>query len=47
MNRWWMNEDGQNFLQKNRDDKLIPELARRFFSDAYICFYSSEASLYR
>lgn len=45
--KWWMNEDGQNFLQKNRDDKLIPELAKRFFSDAYICFYSSEASHYR
>lgn len=45
--RWWLSEEGYNYLLNNKDDKMIPELPRRLLSDAYICFYSSEVFRYR
>lgn len=45
--RWWLSEEGHNFLLNNKDEKLIPQLPRRLISDAYICFYSSDVLHYR
>ncbi|KPM04948.1 ubiquitin carboxyl-terminal hydrolase CYLD-like protein [Sarcoptes scabiei] len=45
--KWWLSKDAYNDLLTIKDEKLIPELPRRLFSDAYICFYSSDVNRYR
>lgn len=46
--RWWLSEEGTLFLLTNRDDKVLPEMARRLLCDAYMCFYqSTELVMYR
>lgn len=39
--RWWLSEEGTVFLLTTKDDKLLPEMARRLLCDAYMCFYQS------
>lgn len=46
--RWWLSEEGTVFLLTTRDDKVLPEMARRLLCDAYMCFYqSTEIMMYR
>lgn len=35
----WTSEGGISFLLNNKDDKLLPDMARRLICDAYLCFY--------
>ena len=37
----WLSEDGVAMLDECRDDKLLPEQARRLICDGYLCFYQS------
>lgn len=46
--RWWLSEEGSVFLLTTRDDKVLPEMARRLLCDAYMCFYqSTDIMMYR
>ena len=45
--RWWLGEEGTNFLLGTKDDKLLPEMPRRLLCDAYICWYASDVLRYR
>lgn len=46
--RWWLSEEGTVFLLTTKDDKVLPEMARRLLCDAYMCLYqSSELMMYR
>ncbi|CAG2108713.1 unnamed protein product [Medioppia subpectinata] len=45
--RWWLSEEGTAFLLNTKDDKMLPEMPRRLFSDAYICWYASDVLRYR
>lgn len=36
---FWTSENGVIYLLNNKDDKLLPEMARRLICDAYLCFY--------
>lgn len=36
---FWTSEKGVACLLNNRDDKLLPEMAKRLICDAYLCFY--------
>ncbi|XP_054164962.1 ubiquitin carboxyl-terminal hydrolase CYLD-like [Oppia nitens] len=45
--RWWLSEEGTTFLMNTKDDKMLPEMPRRLFSDAYICWYASDVLRYR
>lgn len=36
---FWTSDKGVNYLLNHRDDKLLPEMARRLICDAYLCFY--------
>lgn len=44
----WLTEKGATSLNKVKDDRLLPEHAKRLLCDAYMCMYqSSEVSMYR
>uniref|UniRef100_A0A1B6JGQ8 ubiquitinyl hydrolase 1 n=1 Tax=Homalodisca liturata TaxID=320908 RepID=A0A1B6JGQ8_9HEMI len=44
----WLSEKGALTLNKVKDDRLLPEHAKRLLCDAYMCMYqSSEVSMYR
>jgi len=46
--RWWLSEEGNVFLLATKDDKVLPEMARRLLCDAYMCFYqSTDIMMYR
>ncbi|RWS31794.1 Ubiquitin carboxyl-terminal hydrolase CYLD-like protein [Leptotrombidium deliense] len=46
--RWWLSEEGTAFLLTTKDDKVLPEMARRLLCDAYMCFYQSpDMMMYR
>lgn len=36
---FWTSEKGVTYLLTHKDDKLLPERARRLICDAYLCFY--------
>lgn len=36
---YWTSDRGISFLLNNKDDKILPEMARRLICDAYLCFY--------
>lgn len=36
---FWTSESGTSYLLNHKDDKLLPEMARRLICDAYLCFY--------
>lgn len=36
---FWTSDSGIAYLLEHRDDKLLPEMARRLICDAYLCFY--------
>lgn len=36
---FWTSDNGINYLLNHKDDKLLPEMARRLICDAYVCFY--------
>lgn len=36
---FWTSDKGVSYLLNHRDDKLLPEMARRLVCDAYLCFY--------
>lgn len=36
---FWTSDNGATYLLNHRDDKLLPEMARRLICDAYLCFY--------
>lgn len=36
---FWTSDKGVTYLLNHRDDKLLPEMARRIICDAYLCFY--------
>lgn len=36
---FWTSDKGATYLLNNRDDKLLPEMAKRLVCDAYLCFY--------
>ena len=45
---YWTSEDGISYLLNHKEDKLLPEMARRLICDAYLCFYRYEGlSSYR
>lgn len=45
---FWTSDNGTTYLLNNKDDKLLPEMARRLICDAYLCFYQyNELSTYR
>lgn len=37
--QFWTSENGATYLFNHKDDKLLPEMARRLICDAYLCFY--------
>ena len=39
--KWWLSDDGTNYLLTIKDDKLLPEMPRRLLCDAYMCLYQS------
>lgn len=39
--KWWLSEEGTNYLLTVKDDKLLPDLPRRLLCDAYMCLYQS------
>ena len=44
----WLMEDGVTFLNSCRDDKMLPEQAKRLICDGYMCFYQSpEVMMYQ
>ncbi|XP_054720365.1 ubiquitin carboxyl-terminal hydrolase CYLD-like isoform X2 [Uloborus diversus] len=46
--RWWLSEEGMNFLLSNKEDKVLPEITRRLLCDAYMCMYQSpDVMMYR
>ncbi|XP_067128573.1 ubiquitin carboxyl-terminal hydrolase CYLD isoform X2 [Centruroides vittatus] len=46
--QWWLSEEGMNFLLLTKDDKVLPEIARRLLCDAYMCMYQSpDIMMYR
>jgi len=46
--KWWLSEEGTNYLLTIKDDKLLPEMPRRLLCDAYMCLYqSSDVNLYK
>ncbi|XP_055933266.1 ubiquitin carboxyl-terminal hydrolase CYLD-like isoform X4 [Argiope bruennichi] len=46
--RWWLSEEGMNFLLSAKDDKVLPEITRRLLCDAYMCMYQSpDVMMYR
>ncbi|KAG8198988.1 hypothetical protein JTE90_001788 [Oedothorax gibbosus] len=46
--RWWLSEEGMNFLLTAKDDKVLPEITRRLLCDAYMCMYQSpDVMMYR
>ncbi|RWS05782.1 Ubiquitin carboxyl-terminal hydrolase CYLD-like protein [Dinothrombium tinctorium] len=46
--RWWLSDEGTQFLLTTKDDKVLPEMARRLLCDAYMCFYQSpDMMMYR
>ena len=36
---FWTSDNGTSYLLNHKDDKLLPERARRMICDAYLCFY--------
>ncbi|XP_054283750.1 ubiquitin carboxyl-terminal hydrolase CYLD isoform X2 [Macrosteles quadrilineatus] len=45
---FWLSEKGAATLNKVKDEKMLPEHAKRLLCDAYMCMYqSSEVSMYR
>lgn len=45
---FWTSDNGISYLLNHKDDKLLPEMARRLICDAYLCFYQyNELSTYR
>lgn len=36
---FWTSDKGTPYLLNHKDDKLLPEMARRLICDAYLCFY--------
>lgn len=36
---FWTTDKGIPYLLNHKDDKLLPEMARRLICDAYLCFY--------
>ena len=46
--RWWLSDEGTAFLLTTKDDKSLPEMARRLICDAYMCMYQSpDMMIYR
>lgn len=39
--RKWLTEEGMDFLKSIRDDKMLPDYARRLICDGYMCLYQS------
>jgi hypothetical protein len=37
----WLTDEGVAYLNNCRDDKLLPEQAKRLLCDGYMCFYQS------
>ena len=37
----WLSEDGVKLLNNCRDDKMLPDFAKRLICDGYMCFYQS------
>ncbi|XP_076333732.1 ubiquitin carboxyl-terminal hydrolase CYLD-like isoform X2 [Tachypleus tridentatus] len=45
---WWLSEEGKKFLLTAKDDKILPDIARRLLCDAYMCMYQSpDVMMYR
>lgn len=45
---FWTSDNGVSYLLNHKDDKLLPEMARRLICDAYLCFYQyNELTTYR
>lgn len=45
---FWTSDKGTSYLLNHKDDKLLPEMARRLICDAYLCFYQyNELTTYR
>lgn len=36
---FWTSDGGVSYLLSHKDDKLLPDMARRLICDAYLCFY--------
>lgn len=39
---FWTSDKGCSYLLNHKDDKQLPEMARRLICDAYLCFYQYE-----
>ena len=37
----WLRQDGVKLLNDCRDDKMLPDFAKRLICDGYMCFYQS------
>ena len=37
----WLSEDRVKLLNNCRDDKMLPDFAKRLICDGYMCFYQS------
>jgi len=37
----WLTEDGIKLINSCRDDKMLPDHAKRLICDGYMCFYQS------
>jgi hypothetical protein len=37
----WLTEEGVSHLNGIRDDKMLPDQAKRLICDGYLCFYQS------
>lgn len=45
---YWLSEKGALTLSQVKDDRQLPEHAKRLLCDAYMCMYqSSEVMMYR
>ncbi|CAM1292767.1 CYLD (predicted) [Pycnogonum litorale] len=39
--KWWLSDEGFEFVLSMKDDKALPEMPKRLLCDAYMCFYQS------
>jgi len=45
---YWLSDEGARMLQEMKDDRQLPEHAKRLLCDAYMCMYQSpDVMMYR
>jgi len=45
---YWLSDEGAKLLQEMKDDRQLPEHAKRLLCDAYMCMYQSpDVMMYR